>query len=204
MTARRLIIGIFLLCLVLVIIPGCKTSSYEMAHKQESPSYEEGYVIDNPAPIGMEIEKLIDLSVTAGEDMPTEASMHFIYVTVEEVYRGDEAWERLAEIDGNEPPPAGYDYIIAKIHFGFYAAASTTRWFNLFEYIIERTQWLAYSADGTEYPPAQVSPPEPVMRYHLVAGDEKDGWVAVMVDENDQTPVLRLKRDNLWFKLYED
>ncbi|MGD9116083.1 MAG: hypothetical protein PVJ61_02730 [Dehalococcoidia bacterium] len=203
MRARKIIIGLVLLSLVLILIPGCKESSYELAHKKEAPSYEEGFVIENPAPIGYEVEKLIDLSVSAGEDMPTEASMHYIYVTVKEVYRGEDAWELLKDIEGNEPAPAGYDYILADVDFGFFAAASSTRWFNLFEYIIERTQWLSYNADGTEYPPADVAPPEPIMRYHLTAGDEKEGWVVVLAPSDDAAPVLRLKRDNLWFMLYE-
>jgi hypothetical protein len=199
------IISLVLVCLALAVVPGCKASTYDMAHKQEAPSYDAGFVIDNPAPIGYTVEKLIDLSVTAGEDMPTEASMHTIEVTVKEFYRGDEAWKLLQEADAsNQPPPEGYDYIVVKIGLNFWAAAATTRWFLLFEYIIERTQWKAYNADGTVYEPADVMPPEPIMRYHMVAGDKREGWMAFMVPKDDPKPVMRLVRDNLWFMLYEN
>ena len=204
MTGKKYIIGILLLCLALTIIGSCKTSTYEMAHKMEPPRYDAGFVIDNPAQVGQTIEKLIDLSVSAGEDMPTEESMHHIYVTVQEVYTGDAAWERLQQVEGNEPPSEGYYYILAKVNIKLEAAASSSRWFNYFEFITDRSQFVAYSPDHTRYAHANVMPPDPVMRYHMVTGDEKWGWLAFMVPESDNSPRMQITKENtnLWFELF--
>jgi len=204
MRGKKYIVGILLLCLVLTVIGGCKTSTYEMAHKKEAPRYDAGFLIDNPAQVGQTITKLIDLSVSAGEDMPSEESMHEITVTVKEVYTHEEAWEKLQAVEGNEPPDEGYYYILAKVDITLKAVASSSRWFNLFEYITDRSQFVAYSPEGDRYSHAQVMPPDPVMRFHMVTGDDKWGWVAFMVPESDDSPRMQITKENtnLWFELF--
>ena len=204
MRTKRYVIGLLLLALTLAVVGGCKTSTYEMAHKAEPPRYDAGFVIDNPAQVGQTIKKLIDLSVSAGEDMPTEESMHEIFITVKEVYTGEAAWEKLQAVEGNEPAPDGYYYILAKVDIDLKAAASSSRWFNYFEFITDRSQFVAYSPDGTRYAHAQVKPPDPIMRYHMVTGDHEWGWVAFMVPDADDSPRMQVTKENtnLWFELF--
>jgi hypothetical protein len=206
MRGKRLVVGFILASLALTLVvgaPGCKKSSYDIAHLGESPRYDTGYTIDTPAPIRTTVEKTIDLSILLGEDMPYEASMHRVEVSVRDVWRGDKAWDLLKDVEGTVPAPEGYDYIVAKIKIDLYAEASSTRWFELYEYALSLHDLVAYSADGTRYQYSTIPPPPPKMIYTWVAGEKKEGYAVFTVARDDATPRMCVVRDLLWFQLYK-
>lgn len=150
----------------------------------------------------MDVKKTIDLSIQFGEDMPTEGTMHDYTVRMTEMLRGDKAWDKLKTVSGNQPAPEGYDYVLVKFRITLKAVASSTRWFDEFEYVSGPTDWVAFSADGTRYAYAQAQTPEPQMLLSLNPGDTKDGYIVAIVAKTDATPYMEDVKNNLYFALY--
>lgn len=197
------IAGLILLILALTMTPCCKTSSYQIAHQQETLRYDTGYVPDDPAPLKTELTKTINMSIALGyEDEPTEGTMYEIKMAVVDIRRGEKAWELLKNIEGNQPAPEGYDYIIAELSLRFTAVASSTRWFEQYEFVVDRSEFQAQSPDGTDFEIPDAQPPEPAMRGSIIGGQTMEGWLVFLVPKTELKPYLDYTKENLYFRLY--
>jgi hypothetical protein len=198
---------ILFLIVSLLIIPGCKKSTDDMVHIADDQSGAVGFSPGNSAPVNKTVKKVIDMSGQSGsEDMPTESTIKRIEITVPEIVRGAKAWDMLKEASSeNKEPESGYEYICARIKFGYFGEASSTTWFEEFEYLIKQAPWVAYASDGvTEYSTsANYIPPDPILRGSIYEGDTREGWVALQVPISDKTPLLSYYTESLWFKLYK-
>ncbi len=204
-----LIAGIIVLTLVSLVVPGCKPPSYIIAHQEEGPSFDEGRVKENPARVGIVIKQTIDMSVAMGEDMPTEGTVHDINLRTTEVLRGADAWKKIqAANPENKPAPDGYEYILAKMELKFTAVASSTRWFDHFELIIDGSKFGAFTSDTyEEYPVVENAqlPLDQQMYGSMNAGETLTGYVLVQVKTTDKTPILEYISPDvpMWYMLYQ-
>lgn len=143
----------------------------------------------NPAPLG-------EIWSVQGEDSFYGYQSYNIGM-IDAITDGDLAWQMLLDANMfNESPPPGKKYILAKFYFQlvdiedepFYAYSSN---------------FDAVSKSGVVYDTPIVVEPEPAFAKDIYKGGEIEGWVAFLVDENDE-PLIVWERDlggELWFSL---
>jgi hypothetical protein len=211
---KLLIAGITLLTLVSLLISSCggsiiKKDSYSIAHQEEPVTFEEGRVKENPARLNLAILQTVDLSIAAGEDMPNEGTMHDLTVKTTELLRGDAAWAKLKTNPDNQPAPDGYEYILVKVQMTLKAVASSTRWFDFWELIIDGSKFIAYSSAPAfeQYPFVQnaAMPLDEQCYGSLEAGKTLEGYILVEVPKTDLTPILEYISPDIpmYYKLYK-
>jgi hypothetical protein len=114
-------------------------------------------------------------------------------ITVAQVVRGEKAWGILKALSTSNPPPkAGFEYLLARIHFEFSARTSPSH----YNYTINETQFTAMKADGTPYAAASVAgQPMPDLQGTLEPGDSLEGWITFLVPQADRQPLMLFRAD---------
>jgi hypothetical protein len=164
---------------------------------------------DRPAPVGVTVKTRIERGDRAPAVVP-----YNLHITVLETVRGKAAWERVQGEGVSEgPPKSGFDYLLARIRFGYSCAARGRSEHP--RYLLDKRQLVASSADGTieyEIPPLARQPEPPLINVPFSEGDVKEGWVVLRVPEREKEPLLVFHReyDNrysiqgpVWLKLYQ-
>lgn len=138
----------------------------------------------------------------------TSHELYDMKITLQEVIRGKKAWEQLKKAsDKNKPAEKGFDYILARVKFEYYARGKP----GLCVHKLLPEQFIACSSDGEEYPTSNLILPGPQMKGPLESGKSLEGWIALVVPESDKMPLLFYTADagkavmhggNIWFKLY--
>jgi hypothetical protein len=157
----------------------------------------------NPAVVGSRVRSMIELG-------SVYSNIYDIGITVMETVRGKDAMDRLkAAGPDNKMPPAGFDYVLARVKFDFKGrAVSDTIPFDLGDAPL---QWVALSSELIEYPRVSVTVPKPALVGRIKPGSSMEGWVAFAVDSKDSKPVMVFDPDTggatgrgrtLFFKLY--
>ena len=211
---KTLITGLALFVLVALLMTafGCggslvREDSFIIAHQQEAPSFDEGRLKENPARVGVAITQIVDLSISGGEDMPTEGTMHDLTVKVNQVLRGEDAWKKLSAYPNNKPAPEGYEYVLANLTISLKGVASSTRWFDHMELLVDASKFPAFSSDFRKYDYVSNAslPLNELMFGSLDTGDTKTGWVLAQVEKSDPAPLLEYLCPGvpMWFKLYK-
>ncbi len=158
----------------------------------------------SPAAVGSRVRSMVELG-------SVYTNIYDIAITVLETVRGKEAMDRLkAASPENKMPAEGFEYVLARVKFEFKGrAVSDTLNFDLGD---EPLQWVALSADLTEYPRVSVSVPKPALVGIVKPGQSVEGWVGFAVDSKDSKPVMVFDPDTggatgrgrtLFFKLYQ-
>jgi len=183
-------LGLFLFAVVLTI-PATATPA------------EEGTSPFDPAPAGTRLLGIVE----CGRGYTTH-ELYNMAITLQEVIRGESAWERLLKASGaNKPADEGFEYVLARVKFEYSARNKP----GLCIHKLTPEQFIACSSEGEEYPAVGLSLPEPELRGDLRSGDSLEGWIALLVPESDMTPLLFYSADsgravmhggNIWFKLY--
>jgi len=125
-------------------------------------------------------------------------------LTVLEVIRGTDAWNRLIEANMfNSPPKEDHEYILAKIKFEYLSGPNIDT-----SYDVNAYSFNVISSEGKEYEVPMVVEPEPAMDTSLYPGASHEGWTAYEIGVEDSQPLLTFGRDyqgrgGIWFKLYE-
>jgi hypothetical protein len=187
----RTIIGFVLAFLILTV------ASVEGARAQ-------GMLPSSPAQVGVSVNSQIQCGGN-----PVSLEPYDVKVTLLQVVRGKEAWERIQTAStSNKPAKAGFDYVLARIRFELKANVSPgDKSFALGMPL----QLIAMSADGKEYESVPVIPPKPELSGALRAGGSVEGWVAFVVEQKDSKPLMAfdpasggatLRGKVLWFQLY--
>lgn len=183
--------------LTLVVFLSAAAASIPPANAQENSSA-------TPAAIGSPVRSMVELG-------SVYTNIYDITITVLESVRGREAADRLQAASAhNKMPPAGFEYILARIRFEHKGrAVSDTLPFDLGDAPL---QWVALNGkDLTEY--GRVSPvlPKPALSGIIKPGGFAEGWVAFAVDATDSRPVMVFDPDTggatgrgrtLFFRLY--
>lgn len=146
---------------------------------------------NNPAPIG----KAVTVSHKDFADEYTAA------ITLQEVVRGNEAWQRILQANQfNAEPAAGHEYILAKMKVHLSSNKDDA------QLDIYSGSFTLVSSDGRDYPIKAVVEPEPQISTKLYPGATHEGWVAFEVKKDDLNPLITFGRDyqgkgGAWFKL---
>lgn len=154
------------------------------------------YSRNNPAPINT-IQTYVKSSDWFEEDNYTVA------IRVLEVVRGDEAYKALkAKNTVYSEPNDGYEYANIKVAFSVTSTKS--------DFAVEPHQgdFTAFSSNNEESPEHYYVSIDPVLTGKLYEGGNTDGWITVMVKEDDPSPKLAYGLDSngvggIWFALYE-
>lgn len=164
---------------------------------------QEGSSPFQPASAGVRLSGIVE----CGQGY-TSHELYNMNLTLLEVVRGDEAWERLRKAsDANRPAESGFEYILAHIKFEYYARGTP----GLCVHKVTPQQFMAFSSEGVDYPAVDVSLPKPEMLGDLRSGEHLEGWIAVRVPQADKKPLLSYSADQggavmhgggKWFKLY--
>jgi hypothetical protein len=137
----------------------------------------------NAVPIGQSINTQVECGARAGSMEPYDAK-----ISVLEVVRGKEAWERIkAASASNQPPAAGFEYILARIAFEMKAFLKPGD--KSFE-LARTKQFVVLSADGNEQDPPSVTPPKPELHRMVRADEPAEGWIVLSVEQANSKPVM--------------
>jgi hypothetical protein len=122
----------------------------------------------------------------------TSHELYDMKITVVEVVRGQEAWRRIREAnDSNKAPESGFDYVLARIRFEYYARGTP----GLCVHPLVPEQFTAYSASGDAYATAVVDPPKPEMRKDMKSAETLEGWIVFLVNQQDAAPLMLYSAD---------
>ncbi len=147
------------------------------------------YSMNNPASIGTK--------------QTLYASFYKADITINELVRGDKAWDLIKKIDGNKlQPEKGYEFIIAKIKFDLKDIEENRALF------IFNGSFTLVSEKGEKYGPMSITElPIPTINEALYKGESKEGWAVFKVKSDDKKPLITYgTQDNgtsgIWFKAY--
>jgi hypothetical protein len=141
-----------------------------------------------PAPPGTTVPGIVE----CGEGY-TSHELYDMKITLLEVIRGEDAWNRIKEADGaNKPSEPGAEYVLARVRFEYYAKGKP----GLCIHRLSPDQFTAYTAGGEDYKAASVIPPKPELRKELKSGDVFEGWLAFAVAREDKAPLMSYSVDD--------
>jgi hypothetical protein len=165
---------------------------------------------DCPVPVGVTVKTKIELG-----DRYSAPEIYSLEITLLEVVRGKEAWNRTeGEGVSDKLPKPGFEYVLVHIRFGFFSKA---RGFGHAHeaYRIGEGSFSATSADGkTQYEiPSVTRQPQPqLVGLSFLIGESREGWIIFQVPETEKRPLLSFHRDyaenvygvwgSVWFQLY--
>jgi hypothetical protein len=191
MMKTKLIFSFLLSCLFLSL-PVCTSI---VAAQGDSPS--------SPAPTGKPFLSLIE----CGEGYSSQ-ELYDMKITLGEVLRGKTAWTLIKEANAsNNPPKAGFEYVLARIKFEFSARGPQREC----SHELRPEQFAALSADGKEYETPSVVLPKPELSGSLRSGQSLEGWVVFLVPQGDSKPLMTFDPASgggmsrgkvMWFQLY--
>ena len=150
-----------------------------------------GYSRTNPAPR--------DFTQTITVDHYNEK--YTVSITLNEVLRGDAAWEKIVEANKyNTPAPEGQEYILA--NFTVYADdVADDKSVSLSKF-----DFTPFSSTNAEYSYFSVVMPSPAFGGSIYTGGAHTGYVAFLVDKADAAPKTVYGDDHygtggIWFSL---
>jgi hypothetical protein len=141
----------------------------------------------SPAPAGITVKGIVE----CGEGY-TSHELYDMKITLLEVMRGEEAWNRIAKASAsNKPADAGFEYILARVRFEYKARGTP----GLCVHQLVPDQFTAFSAEGNDYRSVSVVTPQPAMRKDLKSGEAFEGWLVFMVGKQDKAPLMFYSAD---------
>jgi len=146
----------------------------------------------NPAPIEMPIIYNVTNDLFYGD--------YSAKITVLQIIRGTQAWDMIRDANMfNDPPQAGYEYILAKIRFEYLWNSDINQDIDISQFSFD-----AFSKDGVEYDSPIVVTPDPQLDKTMYPGGKTEGWGAYQVAIDDNYPLLVYDQTygGAWFKLY--
>jgi hypothetical protein len=135
----------------------------------------------NAIPVKKTVETRLECGQVATE--PYDAKF-----TVLEVVRGKEALDRIKAANAsNQPPQAGYEYVLARIAFEMKAIMAPGN--KTFE-LARKMQFVALTEDGNEIDASLATPPKPELHRMVRAGEPAEGWIVLEVEQKNKKPVM--------------
>jgi hypothetical protein len=150
-------------------------------------------------PLGAASECVIDVA-GAGNSAYGTRELYGVKISVLEVLRGDEAWERIRAADSsNKPPDPGLEYVLALVRFEYFNTTGST--VNL-PYTVNKGDFKTYSGEDQEYEQPSIVPPQPgLIGAVFYPGTSQEGWIPFRVATGDEKPLMFFF-GGLWFRLY--
>jgi len=154
-------------------------------------------------PLGYSRQTLVSVGVPLTLEIEEWEGITEGRVTLLEIVRGAEAWNRIKEANMfNDPPKSGFEYLLAKVKFEYLKGPTQDTTYHLSTW-----EFTAVSSEGKDYEGASVVEPEPELDATLYQGASHTGWVAFQVAKSDFKPLMTFGRKydgtgGIWFKLY--
>ncbi|MFC1533855.1 hypothetical protein ACFL7M_10885 [Thermodesulfobacteriota bacterium] len=162
----------------------------------------------SPVPVGVTIKTKIERG-----DAYAAPEIFDVEIAILEIARGQAELARaVAQGVPDEPPEAGFEYILARVRFGYFLRG---RGFGSQPYKLTEGQFTAVSADGkTHYKIAgALQQAQPQMIYgDFSPGESREGWILMQVPKQEKEPLLIYNREYVegvygiwgyvWFQLY--
>lgn len=159
------------------------TCSFSPIARAQAP----GSSPSSPAPVGTAIAGIVE----CGEGY-TSHELYDAKITVLEVLRGEEAWQRIVKTDASAKPAGpAMEYLLARVKFEYSARGVP----GLCIHQVEPAQFTAYKASGEDYTAAPIAPPKPELRKALKSGESVEGWVVFAVSKDDPAPLMSYSAD---------
>jgi hypothetical protein len=154
--------------------------------------------------IGIALTTKVTRTGTAAGKYPDIFGEYEVRLTLLEVIRGTEAWQRCQAANMfNDPPKAGFEYILVKVRFDYLSGYTPDAIFD-----ISPVWFHAISGKGQEYEFSffDANPPDPITT-SLYAGASHEGWINFSIALDDASPLMTFGRNSdgtggIWFKLY--
>ena len=167
-----------------------------------------GSASDRPASVGVTVKTTIERG-----DAYLSPEIYNVEITLLDIVRGKEAWERVRSQGlSDKPPETGFEYILALIRFGYYQRG---RRLGSEAYQLTEGQFAAVSPDDKqeyELPVTLRQPQPPLIGRHFHQGESYEGWILFQVPKEEKEPRLIFKRKHIegmygiwryvWFQLY--
>jgi len=154
-------------------------------------------------PLGYSRQTPVSVGVPLTLEIEEWEKISKVKVTLLEIVRGAEAWNRIKEANMfNDPPKSGFEYLLAKVKFEYLKGPTQDTTYHLSTW-----EFTAVSSEGKDYESASVVEPEPELDATLYQGASHTGWVAFQVAKSDFKPLMTFGRKydgtgGIWFKLY--
>ncbi|UCG65637.1 MAG: hypothetical protein JSW12_00840 [Deltaproteobacteria bacterium] len=125
--------------------------------------------------------------------------LYEVKITILEVLRGTEAWAHIQAISSsNKPPKDSFEYLLARIRFGYYAKGSPGNK----AYTLKQGDFKVFSKNDQAYKAPSVLPPKPELIGRVFrSGESYEGWVPFVVAKDDDQPLLFFS-GGIWFQLF--
>jgi hypothetical protein len=122
-----------------------------------------------------------------------------VKISVDDVFRGEQAWALIKTADpANPPPEEGFEYLLARIRVACIAQSGSSSIF----YTVESNDFKVYDPDGEAYIFPDVATPEPALiGKTLYPGDIAEGWITFSVAKNHPHPLMFFF-GGIWFQLF--
>lgn len=123
-------------------------------------------------------------------------------IKVNQVLRGDEANQMVADANMfNDPPAEGYEYLVANITFKVVSNAKADA-----KVRVSPVNFTLVSEQGKDYEVAWAVNPDPSIEAELYAGASHTGWATFIVKKDDKNPLMTYGRKfdgtgGVWFKV---
>ena len=154
-----------------------------------------GQSSSNPVPVGVTAATTVDNPDIFDPSPPSD-----VKITLLGIARAGKAWDLIKEVSAsNKPPKAGFEYLLARIKFEYYAREGTPR-DKVYE--LKEDEFTVASAEGKWYETPSIVLPKSPLRGKLKSGEFCEGWVAFVVPQDDKMPRLFFSRGSIWFQLY--
>jgi hypothetical protein len=184
---------------VTLLILGTLLASAPLSAQASSPAHAQ--------PVGVPFTTII----VFGNQYDGGDELYDARITVLEIVGGPKAWDIIKRASAsNAPPKPGFEYLLARVGFGFSARTSP----HHYNYTLRQDQFTAMSAAGNEYvSPALAAKPSPPLSGTLRSGDSVEGWLAFEVPQSDRRPFMVFREDvgsvfheggSCYFKLYRE
>ena len=194
----RLLIAILMVCTLVVLLVAPAGSSTPTPTPTPGPTQSLGYSRSNPAGIDYPLSIMVGTAGISGSH-----NDYMVRITLVNYLRGDQAWSLIQAANMfNDPPEAGYEYILARIRFEYLTGPTPDT-----AYDVSPVWFDAVSSSGYQYDTVSVVEPDPSIDSYLYPGASHEGWASFQVAVDDTGPVMTFGRKydgtgGIWFKLY--
>ncbi len=133
---------------------------------------------DNPAPPGVTVRTRIERG-----DRYSAPEVYNLEITLQEIVRGEKAWDRIKEQGAAEEARVGFEYILCSIRIGYFSRARGFAHSGE-AYEISGEHFGAVGADGRtelERPLLLRQPDPPLIGTALSVNESREGWILLQV-----------------------
>jgi len=163
-----------------------------------NPSLQINADIRRAIPVGTTASGTIEIQGPGASEYGSSA-LYNVKISVEDLFRGEQAWVLIRAADPANPPPReGFEYLLARVR----VACSAQSGSSSILYTVKSDNFKVYDANGEAYVLPEVTAPEPALIGKIFhSGDIAESWIAFSVAKNHSRPLMFFF-GGIWFQLF--